>query len=64
MAIFIINGNKVTKNKINKFRNEKELQTLFEHNLEEIFGVKFLASEFETTHGGRIDTQQSYENKL
>ncbi len=56
MAIFIIKGNKVTKSKINKFKNEKELQTLFETNLEEIFGIKFLASEFATTHGGRIDT--------
>ena len=56
MAIFIIKGNKVAKSRINKFKNEKELQTLFKNNLEEIFGVKFLASEFSTTHGGRIDT--------
>lgn len=58
MSIFIIKGNKILKSNINKFRNEKELQTLFENNLEEIFGVRFLASEFATTHphGGRIDT--------
>jgi predicted transport protein len=62
MAIFIIKGNKISKNKINKFKNEKELQTLFENNLEEILGVKFLASEFSTTHGGRIDTLGIDEN--
>ncbi len=28
---------------------------MFEHNLEELLGVKFLASEYATTHGGRID---------
>lgn len=62
MAIFIVKNSKVTKSKINKFRNEKELQILFENNLEEIFGVKFLASEFSTTHGGRIDTLGIDEN--
>jgi len=57
MAIFqIISENKVKKAKIKKFRNEKELQKLFERNLEEIVGIKFLTSEFVTTHGGRIDT--------
>ncbi|MBN2971684.1 DUF91 domain-containing protein [Roseomonas aeriglobus] len=37
---------------------EKSLQTLFEHNLEALLGVRFLASEFSTgpVHGGRIDT--------
>lgn len=57
MAIFqISNENKIKKAKIKKFRNEKELQHLFERNLEEIFGIRFLASEFVTSHGGRIDT--------
>lgn len=35
---------------------EKSVQTLFEKNLEALLGVRFLASEFTTTHGGRIDT--------
>lgn len=37
---------------------EKPLQTLLEQNLEELLGVKFLASEHSTgkTHAGRIDT--------
>ena len=56
MAIFKIDKQKVQKLKIKKFKNEKQLQKLFEENLEEIFGIRFLASEFKTTHGGRIDT--------
>src|SRR3954453_24175022 len=37
---------------------EKSLQTLFEHNLDALLGVCFLASEHSTGpfHGGRIDT--------
>ena len=37
---------------------EKNLQNLFEQNLEALLGVRFLASEFSTgpVHGGRIDT--------
>ena len=57
MAIFqIISENKVKKARIKKFKNEKELQKIFEKNLEEILGTRFLVSEFVTTHGGRIDT--------
>jgi predicted transport protein len=56
MAIFKIDRQKVQKLKIKKFKNEKQLQNLFEDNLEDIFGIRFLASEFKTTHGGRIDT--------
>jgi len=41
---------------------EKSLQTLFEKNLETLLGVRFLASEFTTTHGGRIDTLGLDEN--
>lgn len=41
-----------------KFKNEKELQTLFEKNLLEMFNCRFVATEFYTgpVHGGRIDT--------
>jgi predicted transport protein len=56
MGIFQISRNKVKKAKIKRFRNEKELQKLFEDNLEELFGIGFLATEFVTTHGGRIDS--------
>jgi predicted transport protein len=37
---------------------ERDLQTLFERNLETLLGIRFIASEFSTgpVHGGRIDT--------
>ncbi|SED41112.1 Predicted transport protein [Rhizobiales bacterium GAS191] len=41
---------------------EKSVQTMFEKNLEALLGVRFLASEFATTHGGRIDTLGLDEN--
>ncbi|PJE81038.1 hypothetical protein COU58_04580 [Candidatus Pacearchaeota archaeon CG10_big_fil_rev_8_21_14_0_10_32_42] len=56
MAIFKIQNQKAQKLKIKKFKNEKQLQQIFEDNLEEIFGIRFLATEYTTTHGGRIDT--------
>lgn len=41
-----------------EFKTEKELQTLIENNLEEIFGCRVVATEFSTgnVHSGRIDT--------
>lgn len=41
---------------------EKSLQHLFEKNLEALLGVRFLASEFVTTEGGRMDTLGIDEN--
>ena len=41
---------------------EKSLQTLFEANLEALLGVRFLASEFLTNEGGRMDTLGIDEN--
>lgn len=41
---------------------EKAVQILFERNLEALLGVRFLATEFATTHGGRIDTLGLDEN--
>lgn len=41
---------------------EKALQTLFERNLETLLGVRFLASEYITTNGGRMDTLGIDEN--
>ncbi|MGL4440045.1 MAG: DUF5655 domain-containing protein [Bosea sp. (in: a-proteobacteria)] len=41
---------------------EKSLQTLFERNLEALLGVRFLASEFTTGSGARIDTLGLDEN--
>ena len=49
MPIFKIeNHNKAKQLKTSSFKNEKELQVLVENNLEEIFGIKFIASEFST----------------
>jgi hypothetical protein len=40
----------------------RPVQVLFEKNLEALLGVRFLTSEFTTTHGGRIDTLGLDEN--
>jgi len=41
---------------------ERGLRTLFENNLETFLGVRFLASEYITTNGGRMDTLGIDEN--
>lgn len=41
---------------------ERSLQTTFEKNLETLLGVRFLASEYTTTNGGRMDTLGIDEN--
>lgn len=41
---------------------ERSLQTLFEKNLETFLGVRFLASEYVTSNGGRMDTLGIDEN--
>lgn len=41
---------------------ERALQTLFEQNLEALLGVRFLASEYVTSHKGRMDTLGIDEN--
>jgi predicted transport protein len=41
---------------------EKSVQVLFERNLEALLGVRFLASEFGTSNGGRIDSLGLDEN--
>lgn len=43
---------------------EKSLQTVIEHNMETLFGVRLLASEFSTgpKHGGRMDSLGIDEN--
>ena len=46
------------------FKLEKELQSLVEDNLKELFGITFLTSEYSTgeRHGGRMDTLGIDEN--
>lgn len=58
MPLFKTTANSAKQLKKESFRNEKELQSFVENNLEALFGVRFLASEFTTSHqhGGRIDS--------
>ncbi len=56
MALFQINQSKVKRLTAKDVRLEKDLQKLFEQNLEEILNISFLATEYSTSFGGRIDT--------
>ena len=55
MPIYNINNEKLEPIKQVKFKNERELQKLTENNLEELFSLKFIASEFQVDNL-RIDT--------
>lgn len=56
MAIYKINNLKVKKLVAREMDLEKNLQNLFEVNLEDILNIVFLAHEYSTSFGGRIDT--------
>lgn len=56
MALFKINGSSVKKIIAKDLDLEKNLQFLFEQNLEEVLNIIFLAHEYSTSFGGRIDT--------
>lgn len=56
MPLFKINNQKVTKLPPSPISKEREIQRLFEANLHEILNIDFLASEYSTNEGGRIDT--------
>lgn len=58
MPTFRISGSSLTTIKRSDFKSEKELQNLIEANLLEIFGCRFVATEFATgaLHSGRIDS--------
>ena len=58
MPLFHREKQNLTLIKPKKFSNEKELQTLIETNLDEMFSCRFIATEFSTgpVHGGRIDS--------
>lgn len=64
MPIFQIKNKKVNQLVTEEFKSEKELQNLVEDNLQELLGIKFIASEFWTggTEGGYIDTLGLDEN--
>ncbi len=56
--LFKINQKKMKLKQINasSVELEKDIQTLVENNLEEIFGISFLASEYRIDNNNRIDT--------
>ncbi len=58
MPLFQRENQKLELIRPRKFSKEKELQSLFENNLEEMFNCRFISTEFYTgpVHGGRIDT--------
>jgi len=56
MPIFKEKDGKLKKLKASAFDKEKSLQSLVEENLYEVLDMHFLASEYATTFGGRIDT--------
>ncbi len=56
MALFKIQNPKVSKLVTKALGLEKDLQKLFENNLEEILNIDFLAHEYSISFVGRIDT--------
>ena len=61
IKLFNISG-KVKEYQSRTVTLEKELQTVIEHNMETFFGVTFLATEYRTTDGGRMDSIGIDEN--
>ncbi|HWB39458.1 MAG TPA: DUF5655 domain-containing protein [Candidatus Saccharimonadales bacterium] len=55
MALFSIKGGELKPIKEEKFKLEHDLQSLTEHNLQQIFGLQFVTTEFERKNL-RIDT--------
>jgi len=56
MALFTIKDEGVQKVPPIKIGLERNIQRLFEKNLNEILNITFLATEYSTSFGGRIDT--------
>lgn len=56
MALFTITNNKATKIAPVKVGLERDVQKIFEENLNEILNITFLATEYSTSFGGRIDS--------
>lgn len=61
IKLFNISG-KVREYQSSTVTLEKELQTIIENNMEAFFGVTFLATEYRTTDGGRMDSIGIDEN--
>ncbi len=56
MALFQINNRNVKKIPPIKIGLERDIQKIFEENLNEILNIIFLATEYTTSFGGRIDS--------
>jgi len=56
MALFFTKDGIAKKIPTIKVGLEKDVQKLFEKNLDEILNIQFLATEYSTSFGGRIDT--------
>jgi hypothetical protein len=54
MPLFQIHDQKVKKLPSLAVSKERDIQRLFENNLNEILNIDFLASEYSTNEGGRI----------
>ena len=62
LKLFDISDSQVLELQSFEAKLEKNLQQLFENNLEQLLGVRFIQSEYRTSHGGRIDTIGIDEN--
>jgi predicted transport protein len=56
MALFFTTNGNVKKIPPVRAGLEKDVQKLFEKNLDEVLNIKFLATEYSTSFGGRIDS--------
>lgn len=56
MALFKIENSTVKKITAKELDLEKNIQSLFENNMEELLGITFLEHEYSTSFGGRIDS--------
>lgn len=62
LKLFNIASSKATEIQETAAGLERALQAVFEKNLETLLGVRFLASEYSTSNGGRMDTLGLDEN--
>lgn len=62
IKLYRFDGPKVSELAGGAMALEKSLQAVFEKNLEALLGVRFLASEFATNEGGRMDSLGIDEN--
>jgi len=62
IKLFQLSGASLTELNGSSAPLERSLQTTFENNLEALLGVRFLASEYTTSNGGRMDTLGIDEN--